>query len=107
MHKPQFQLLLNNIHNLPVSYYSNESLSDSFVFSASTDHISSNSDLEVYNLIFNNPLSVGGGKLEIKNYRLAAEKPSIEVNFPAVLGILILVGAYFFNIFTEIGKVLI
>ena len=54
----------------------------------------------MYDLIFNSPLSVGNGKLQVSDYALHAEKGTVNIDFPAVLGILILIGAYFFNFFT-------
>jgi hypothetical protein len=54
----------------------------------------------MYDLLFNSPLSIGNGSLELGCFAIKATKIPVKLDFPAVLGILVLIGAYFFNSFT-------
>lgn len=57
--------------------------------------------------MFNTPLSVGDGSLAIRDFTLEAENIPITMSFNPYLGFIILIGGYFFNIFTETGTLLI
>ena len=56
--------------------------------------------------MFNNPLSIGNGQLALKDYNVKAIKIPVTISFQPFLGIIIIVGVYFFNVFTETGTML-
>lgn len=99
---PAFQLLYNNIYSIPYTIQTAEPVSNSFVIEGNLTDIEEEADysLQIYNLLFNSPLSIGDGSLPLGCYRLKAAKIPVLISFPATVGILLLIGAYFFNLFT-------
>jgi hypothetical protein len=93
-------LLYNNIYNIPYIIHNPEQVSSDFMIEGNITNIDADSNLQMYDLLFNSPLNVGDGSLNIGCYSLQAAKIPVSVDFPATLGILLLIGAYFFNIFT-------
>ena len=103
---PAFQLLYNSIYKIPYDIKTNESVSDHFELEGNITGIDSDSSLQTYILLFNNPLSVGNGQLDLNCYSIKASKTEVRLDFPYILGIFLVIGVYFFNMFTEIGKLL-
>ena len=105
--RPPFQLLFNNIYDFPYTFMDNQTYGDTFLMQGNIENVLRDTNLEMFYLLFNVPLSVGNGQLNLASYSLLAKKNTIVINFPTVFGIIVLLGAYFFNIFTETGKLLI
>lgn len=61
--RPTFQLLYNNIYDIPYSFLADSQPSDTYLLKADIGDLPSTSKLESYDLLFNNPLTVGGGDL--------------------------------------------
>jgi len=54
----------------------------------------------MYDVLFNSPFSVGDGQLSLDSFSLKAAKIPVSIDFPGTIGVLLLIGGYFFNIFT-------
>ena len=102
-----FQLLFNNIYNIPYVFESNISFGSLYRMQADTSNIQKTTSLQTYNLLFTNPINVANGNLNLECYLLSAKKKDIVLKFPAGLGIVLVFAAYAFNTFTEIGKLAI
>ena len=61
----------------------------------------------MFNLIFNSPLAIANGNLDISSYTLTAKKNSILINYLAPLGIVLVIAGYIFSISTVLGRLLI
>ena len=57
----------------------------------------------MYDLLCNNPLAIGDGKLELKSYTLHAKTPEIDIDYSAVCSIFVIVIAYILFLITDLG----
>jgi hypothetical protein len=105
--QPTFQLLYNNVYDIPYYFLSNQTFSDRFLIQADPQSIEPASNMQLFDLLFNNPLAVGDGSLELGSYSLQASQMAVRLDFPVALGVLLLLAAYLFNLFTEIGRKLV
>ena len=104
--QPNFQLLYNNIHSIPHLILTNETFSSEFIVEGDITRVKVGSKFQAFSLMFNNPLSVGDGTLALADFKIKAEKIPATINFQSLLGIMIITGVYFFNLFTETGTML-
>jgi hypothetical protein len=89
---------------IPYNLLTNDTTSPTYLIQGDTTGIDQSSGMQVYQLLFSQPLEVGNGTLEPSSFTLIATKMPVSVEFPRSLGIMLVAVAYLFNMTTELGK---
>lgn len=61
--RPSFEILYNNVYSVPYKLLTEDQISSEYFIEAYPDGIKDQSNLQNYDLMFTNPLSIGGGQL--------------------------------------------
>lgn len=73
--RPRFQIMLNNVNEVSYQFISpNVTFTDTYYFKTTSTPPTSSFGLESYELVFNNPLIVGDGNLNIDSFVIIAGK---------------------------------
>lgn len=104
--QPAFQLLLNNLYPLDYTFLTTDQTTNTYFFQALPFQLPPGESLENYQIIFNSPVKIGEGRLDIGNYMLTADKVNVEIEFSQTLGLFAVFAGYIMINFTVLGLAL-